>query len=133
LAAQKYSTEAERRKARSLASSKWQKANLQKHAASNGAFRRRILEQVAGRPKPTRCDICKKSNLQIHFDHCHKKGHFRGWLCFACNAALGAARDSPKILRRLAEYLENDKTRDTRGLPKLPKYLIERKVKDGKL
>lgn len=68
------------------------------------------MEKKAGRKKPKYCDVCKKAALgrAMHFDHCHKSGHFRGWLCYGCNAALGYAYDSPKILRKLASYLEAD-------------------------
>lgn len=66
-------------------------------------------EKEAGRKKPKRCDVCKRGNIAIHFDHCHKKGHFRGWLCYGCNAALGYARDLPSLLRKLADYIERDK------------------------
>ncbi|WP_183594748.1 endonuclease VII domain-containing protein [Nocardioides soli] len=39
-------------------------------------------------------------------DHDHLTGAVRGILCASCNRALGYARDSPAILRRLADYLE---------------------------
>lgn len=65
------------------------------------------LELRAGRPRPTVCDVCggvgdKKG---IVFDHCHQKGHFRGWLCSACNKILGFANDDPERLLRLVAYL----------------------------
>lgn len=103
------------------ASSKWQKRNPAKHCASNTAFRKKVLERLAGRPRPKKCDICNKVGL-VHFDHCHKNRHFRGWLCFGCNTALGAAKDSAKTLRKLANYLDADKLRDTKNLEKLPVY-----------
>ena len=68
----------------------------------------------------------------VHFDHCHKNGHFRGWLCFGCNTALGAARDSAKILRKLADYIDADKQRDTKKLEKLPIYIWNHADKDIK-
>lgn len=63
-------------------------------------------EKLAGRKKPKRCDVCKKSKWRICFDHNHKTGVFRGWLCHHCNVAIGLASDSPKLLRKLADYLE---------------------------
>ena|ERR1035437_9212165 len=39
-------------------------------------------------------------------DHDHKNGKVRGLLCGNCNVSLGNAKDSPAILRRLADYLE---------------------------
>ena len=41
-------------------------------------------------------------------DHCHADGHVRGLLCVGCNTALGYAKDSPAILRALADYAEAD-------------------------
>lgn len=39
-------------------------------------------------------------------DHCHQTGRLRGVLCNNCNAALGYAKDSPDLLRQMANYLE---------------------------
>jgi hypothetical protein len=103
-------------------SSAWRRDNAAKHCANNAAFRKRLHERLAGRPRPKKCDICKTVGL-VHFDHCHKNKHFRGWLCFGCNAALGGVKDSSKILRKLADYLDADKARDTKSLEKLPLYL----------
>jgi len=68
------------------------------------------LVEIAGRPRPTTCDICKAKNARrkdiIAFDHCHKTGKFRGWLCDRCNLVLGAAEDNPKLLREMAKYLD---------------------------
>lgn len=65
-------------------------------------------EKLAGRKKPKRCDVCKKSTVgrSLHFDHCHINGHFRGWLCYKCNSVLGYVNDSPELLERLAAYLK---------------------------
>lgn len=68
------------------------------------------MAKIAGRPRPFVCDICEQPNSRrsdvIAFDHCHKHGHFRGWLCDRCNISLGAAKDDPDLLRKMAEYLE---------------------------
>ena len=108
--------------------SAWRQTNPEKHCANNAAFRKRTYERMAGRPRPKRCDVCKAIGI-VHFDHCHKNKHFRGWLCFGCNIALGAAKDSSKLLRKLADYLDADKARDTKSLEKIPVYL-ERTGKD---
>lgn len=58
-------------------------------------------------PRPDNCYVCDAPGRTV-FDHCHKKGHFRGWLCNNCNTALGFAKDDPTVLRKLADYLELD-------------------------
>lgn len=45
-------------------------------------------------------------------DHCHTSGAVRGLLCHGCNVALGFAKDSPELLRRLALYLEEGPSYD---------------------
>lgn len=72
--------------------------------------REKRLAEIAGRPRPNVCDICEEPNTRrndvIAFDHCHKHGHFRGWLCDRCNTTIGAAEDKPELLRKMADYLE---------------------------
>lgn len=88
------------------AAAKWKKANPTYVAPrSSTEYHKISREKAAGRKKPMRCDVCKKSGRRICFDHCHKSNKFRGWLCLQCNAVLGHANDSPKLLRRLADYL----------------------------
>jgi hypothetical protein len=62
-------------------------------------------EKEAGCKKPKRCKVCGKAG-KICFDHCHKTKKFRGWLCSHCNWALGHTKDNPKLLRKLADYVE---------------------------
>lgn len=62
------------------------------------------------------CAICGKRNgLDLHrpgaakelsVDHCHRTGQVRGLLCSDCNRGIGQLQDSPEIVRRAAEYLE---------------------------
>ncbi len=71
-----------------------------------------------------RCAVCRSANPggrsnQFHVDHNHKTGRIRALLCQRCNAALGQAREDPKILRALAAYKERHDARIaklTRGL-----------------
>lgn len=42
-------------------------------------------------------------------DHCHETQKVRGLLCNHCNWALGLAKDSPAILRRLMAYLDHQR------------------------
>jgi hypothetical protein len=69
--------------------------------------REQKLADIAGRPRPEVCDLCKANNGGIVFDHCHAGGHFRGWLCDRCNKVLGLVRDSRSLLRRMVRYLED--------------------------
>jgi hypothetical protein len=70
------------------------------------------LESLAGRPRPEICDACggpPDDKIGMHFDHCHKRGHFRGWICRECNLALGNIRDDIGRLRKLIAYLKRTK------------------------
>lgn len=62
------------------------------------------------RPRPEMCELCGRSGgaKALHLDHDHATGKFRGWLCVRCNMALGLLRDSPQLLRDLADYLERN-------------------------
>lgn len=57
-----------------------------------------------------KCGICDSSepggNGTWHVDHDHLTKKIRGILCGKCNHLLGFAKDSPKILRDAAIYLE---------------------------
>lgn len=59
------------------------------------------------------CAICptkrKKDGPHLPVDHCHRTGAIRGILCNRCNERLlTAARDDPEVLRRAADYLEQE-------------------------
>lgn len=93
---------------------KWQAENAERHAATQLAIGQRDadrLEQLAGRPRPDVCEACEKpctSGKRLAFDHCHDKGHFRGWLCKRCNLTLGLVKDDIATLQRLIDYLLSD-------------------------
>ena len=73
------------------------------------AFKERLEKKrigIAGRPKPSVCEICRTGEFRIVFDHCHKHGHFRGWICDRCNRVLGLVRDNSRLLKKMAKYLE---------------------------
>lgn len=63
------------------------------------------------------CAICQRPEVRVDMktnrpyrlavDHCHNGNVIRGLLCSPCNLSLGALDDSPALLRRAAEYLEN--------------------------
>lgn len=62
-------------------------------------------EKRAGRIKPENCEVCGLKQSRICFDHNHKTGEFRGWLCSNCNTALGLVKDNPVTLKLLSDYL----------------------------
>jgi hypothetical protein len=66
------------------------------------------LEVKAGRKKPETCELCGRGG-KICFDHNHKTGKFRGWICQKCNAALGFIEDNIQTLELMIKYLNNDK------------------------
>jgi hypothetical protein len=60
-----------------------------------------------------RCKICNEKDplgqwghRVLNVDHCHKTGKVRGLLCVKCNHGLGNFKDTPTLLRRAADYLE---------------------------
>ncbi len=67
--------------------------------------------EIAGRPRAEKCDICKKEEMTV-FDHCHTKGHFRGWICDRCNKTLGLVYDDIDLLKKLISYLERNNGRE---------------------
>ena len=103
----------------------WRRKNQHKERTYKTVRRLKDLaaqDIVAGRPRPTICDICGGSHHNgIVFDHCHQHGHFRGWLCDRCNKTLGAVEDDVALLRKMIVYLERNKTKTSPqlGLPGL--------------
>lgn len=65
------------------------------------------------RPKPEQCEICgifgKELKKGLCFDHDHKTGEFRGWICGRCNCALGLVKDNTETLLALVEYINKNK------------------------
>ena len=73
---------------------------------SDGARRLRESLGIEQVPIGTPCEICGKSDLRLHFDHCHKTNKHRGWLCAKCNTALGALGDDVEsIMNGAIRYL----------------------------
>lgn len=58
----------------------------------------------AGRSKTSICEVCGNGG-RIHWDHDHKTGKFRGWLCTQCNTSIGMVKDRIDILHKLIAYL----------------------------
>jgi len=82
------------------------------HPRWKGGYDRKInnlkkKEKLAGRPRPKFCEICNKERI-ICYDHDHKTGKFRGWICDKCNMAIGLADDNTEILKNMINYLNKD-------------------------
>ena len=65
------------------------------------------LELKAGRKRPDKCELCG-SKEKICFDHNHKTGKFRGWICDKCNKALGLVKDNVQTLELMIKYIKNN-------------------------
>ena len=77
-----------------------------------GRMDTRYLRKIAPRPKPERCEICNKLGSDfhygLHYDHDHKTGKFRGWICPNCNTALGLVQENTKTLEALIKYINEN-------------------------
>ena len=55
------------------------------------------------------CYLCGEQEFRnLAVDHCHKTGKVRRLLCSECNMGLGKFKDNPNLLRKAAEYVEQD-------------------------
>jgi Recombination endonuclease VII len=86
-------------------------AKYSKRASIRRAQRKAAM---ATRPRPDVCECCGNpptltewGSSPLCFDHDHVTGTFRGWLCRACNAAIGALGDDLPGVQRAVRYLEN--------------------------
>lgn len=61
--------------------------------------------KIAGRPQPDYCELCEEKAITV-WDHDHKTGLFRGWLCDRCNRVLGSVKDDPILLKKFIDYLD---------------------------
>ncbi len=86
------------------ATKRWRKNNPDKIAQYARDRRRRQKEAAAGSVKSPTCHICETDGVTV-FDHCHTTKKFRGWLCHRCNVTLGAVKDDPELLGKMATYL----------------------------
>lgn len=79
-------------------------------------LRKELLERMMGRPKSETCEICNtaatgkgRSGNSICFDHDHKTGKPRGWICSGCNKAIGLVKEDIGRLNAIISYLERHK------------------------
>lgn len=77
-------------------------------AASVRSWRKRAGIPEASRPKPAVCEACDAEGRQMHLDHDHTTGKFRGWLCNRCNLGLGHLGDTVAALEKTLDYLRRN-------------------------
>src|ERR1039458_7278057 len=70
----------------------------------HASVRQKGAKTPSGELKHGACEICSKVGL-LHYDHDHKTGEFRGWLCGQCNRGLGEFADNVALLKKAVEYL----------------------------
>lgn len=91
-------------------SSEWQRKNPERARLKSLAWKRKQMGiPEATRKCPAHCENCGRALIQgknIHLDHCHLTGKFRGWLCNRCNRGLGYFDDCIEGLRQAIEYLQ---------------------------
>ena len=92
--------------------SEWSQTRLNRHdeeadRLTEVALRIQGKRRMVMRPDVRGCDICGRElkGKQMHYDHDHQTGYFRGWLCLQCNSGLGMFQDSPRLLTKAIHYL----------------------------
>lgn len=56
-----------------------------------------------------KCEICgseEQTHKNLVVDHNHNTGEVRGLLCSSCNQGLGHFKDSPYVLKKALDYLQ---------------------------
>ena len=77
-------------------------ARLAKRGGCTPEQKAKLIADQSGK-----CAICDRPGLTLFVDHCHDTQKVRAALCQNCNLALGHAKDSPDLLRKMADYLES--------------------------
>jgi len=96
----------------------YRKQNPEKIRASNIRSTYKVsMEEAYRLMSVSNCNICDveltKSIQHVRcktdqvIDHCHTTGRVRGVLCSGCNLALGHAKDDPRVLNSMINYLKN--------------------------
>lgn len=80
------------------------KYTLKKYSITAEDYMRMLAEQEG------KCAICRRSPRirRLNIDHCHKRGHVRGLLCYSCNYGLGVFRDAIASFENAVVYLKKN-------------------------
>lgn len=70
-----------------------------------GRFKEKYGLDIQAVDVPVACELCG-GKTRIAYDHDHKTGKHRGWLCMKCNTALGLVNDDIKLLQKMIDYLK---------------------------
>jgi hypothetical protein len=74
-----------------------------------GEGKREALKKAGNPVRPklgTPCNLCKRKDRKLVFDHDHITLLHRGWLCDNCNRSLGMLGDDIPSLERAIRYLK---------------------------
>lgn len=103
------------REAAILRSKRWREENPDR---ASSAIREATLKKKYGitqkqyndmlLSQDNKCHICgvEPTKQRLHVDHNHLTGKVRALLCQSCNTSIGKMKESPSLLRKLADYLE---------------------------
>ena len=94
-----------------------------KCTSNNASILRKIKKQNPPPPKGTTCVIEGCENTDLHCDHNHKTGKFRGYICTQHNTGLGKLGDSMLEVVKCIKYLM--KSADDNQLKEFKKSLKE--------
>jgi RNase P subunit RPR2 len=61
------------------------------------ALRRKYMYGIEDGRKSGTCELCGEFTENIHCDHDHKTGKFRGWLCATCNTTIRFKMSDQKV------------------------------------
>ena len=93
----------------------WRSENKERLRTEHIGYRYGLSQESYAQKREEQNDCCglcgdafdrTNTNTTPHVDHDHVTGKVRALLCRACNSGLGQFRDSSKLLRLAAEYLD---------------------------
>jgi len=78
-----------------------------------GGISSQYRRKVAPRKMPSQCEICGAFGSEFKrglcFDHDHKTGKFRGWICTRCNVTIGLVKENTETLLAIINYIKSNK------------------------
>lgn len=74
-----------------------------------------VCVEYPPKPSNSNCQLCD-THTDLHLDHDHATGKFRGWLCLQCNMGIGQLGDTIDSLKRALAYLKRAQTSEAEAL-----------------